>query len=146
MTDSFDDVLTRLTRRVGDQATRTEATEAGFDLAEVRGEGEARDGELRVVMQAGRFTEVTIDVRAMRLSNVELAEALLEAVNAASDAHAAALAEAVREDAGTDFGALQADLRDIQTQSLTAMRTYTDSLFDALAQARRLAPDVDTTP
>ncbi|MVA76758.1 YbaB/EbfC family DNA-binding protein [Auraticoccus sp. F435] len=141
MTDGFEDVLRRLDGRLTEVVEGREDLAEGVQLAEVRGVGEAADGRIRAVMAGGTFTELTIEPAAHRMSHVELAEAVLEAVNAAAAEHARLLTEAVQAADSTDLGRLQGDLRQLQSQSLTAMRTYTESLFDALAQARRLAGD-----
>lgn len=140
MTDSFDELLTRLQGRLTEAAEgATTQTGAGYTLPEVEATATAHDEQISVTMTNNEFTALKIDARAMRLTNDELSAHVLEAFNAALRAFAEKMTETLQNpDQATDFTSLQGDLRDIQNQSVTAMRTYTDSLFEALAQARRL--------
>lgn len=129
----FDDVLSRLQGPLG----RINAGEAGTpELPTVRGEGSTEDEQIRVAMEGGEFNELTIDARAMRRSNAELADQILVAVNAALADHTAKVAEAMADRA--DLGDLQNELAQLRQDSLHAMKTYTESLFDALGQMNRI--------
>ncbi|MDN5726373.1 MAG: hypothetical protein L0G99_10665 [Propionibacteriales bacterium] len=139
----FEDVLRRLqghVDRAADPATAQGKTDpAEFALPEVRGEGVGLNGKIRAVFERDKFTEFTIEARVMGRTNAELSQGILAAINGAIEDHTRKLAEAVKESGEqTEFASLQADLRDIQTQSLSAMKTYTDSMFDALGQMKRL--------
>ncbi|MFX4273203.1 hypothetical protein ACQBAR_00190 [Propionibacteriaceae bacterium Y1685] len=139
----FEDVLRRLQGHL-DRAADPKAPQPGsegeeFALPEVKGEGTGMDGKIRAVFERDKFTEIAIEARVMGKTNAELSDGILEAINGAIEDHTQKLTAAVEESGEqTDFESLQADLRDIQAQSLTAMKSYTDSMFDALGQMKRL--------
>lgn len=147
MTDSFDQLLGQLHQQLSTAASRTKGGTdaqgaAGAETAEpevpdVETTATALDEQVRVTMSGNRFTALKIDARAMRQTNDELAEHVLEAFNRVMEQHSRALADAYLADNSTDFGALAADVRTMQSQSVEAMRTYTESLYSALDQARR---------
>lgn len=139
MTDDFSQILDRLQGNLGALAKDPSAAASDFEAPEVEGHGTAHEEQIRVTMASGKFTELTIDPRAMRLANAELAEHLLAAFNQALEEHTQRSAEALLEQhPSLDPETMQAELRQIQTQSLQAMKKYTDSMFDALGQMNRI--------
>src|SRR5580765_4503836 len=116
----FDDVLSQ----VQDQVRRaSDGLETGAELPRVETEAFAYDHRISVVMAGGQVSRIAIQAAAMRLSNVELAEYLVEAVNAAITAHSEAMVAATT-DTRTDFGALQHDLRALSDSAQRSMSSY----------------------
>lgn len=133
MTADFEDVLSRLNDTVDQAAVSTELGE----LPEVEGEATAYDERISVKVRSGKVTDLEIQPLAMRLSNAELAEHLTTAVNDALADYAEKITAALTETESTDFGSLMNSTRQLQTDSLRAMKAYTESLFDALNQVKR---------
>lgn len=123
-------------RRLGEASNRSAATP--FTVPEVEAEGASRDDLVTVRMAAGRATGVTIDPRAMRLTNVELADLVTEATNAAVQAHNDALAAAL-QDRQTDFGALREKLDSIGADAQRSMDRYLDTMYEVLQRSARQA-------
>lgn len=142
MTDSFNELLTRLQSSLSTVAgAGTDPTTGDDSLPQVEVTTTAHDEQIIVTMSNHEFTALKIDARAMRLTNDELSDHLLTALNAALQAYAEKMAAALQDpENATELAALQTELRDIQTQSVSAMQTYTSELFNALDQARRLQP------
>lgn len=142
MTDSFDQLLTRLQSSLAAVASGDASPTAGdTPLPPVAVTTTAHDEQISVTMSNNEFTALKINARAMRLTNDQLSEHILTALNAALQAYAEKMAEALQNpENATDLAALQTELRDIQAQSVSAMQSYTSELFSALDQARRLAP------
>lgn len=138
MTEDFNHLFERLQGSLDTMRTDPQAA-ADFALPEVEAHGTALEEQIRVTMGTEEFTELTIDPRAMRQSNAELAHHLLEAFNAALADHNRQLATALTAQHPATDESLQSELRQIQNQSVRAMKTYTDSLMDALGQVRRLS-------
>ncbi len=140
MTEDFNAVLERLQGNLSQFVDDPQSAAGEFQIPEVEGHGTALDEQINVTMSQEKFTELTIDPRAMRLANAQLAEHLLEAFNAALEDHNRQMMEQLTQQHPTGDGeSLQQDLRQIQADSLQAMKKYTDSLFDALGQVRRLS-------
>lgn len=133
MTADFEDVLSRLNDTVDQAAVSTELGE----LPDVGGEATAYDERISVMVRSGKVTDLEIQPLAMRLSNAELAEHLTTAVNDALADYAEKITAALTETESTDFGSLMNSTRQLQTDSLRAMKAYTESLFDALNQVKR---------
>ncbi|OYN98953.1 hypothetical protein B0O41_2352 [Propionibacteriaceae bacterium ES.041] len=133
MTADFEDVLSRLNDTVDQAATSPELGE----LPEVEGEAAAYDDRISVKVRAGKVTDLEIQPLAMRLSNADLAEHVTTAVNAALADYAEKITAALTETETTDFGSLMTSTRQLQNDSLRAMKAYTESLFDALNQVKR---------
>lgn len=124
----FDPILQRLQEQVANaQATPV-------DLPVASAEGTSADEQIRVSVAAGKVEQITIDARSMRLTNVELAEKLVEAVNAAIDAHGAAIVAAMADDS-TDFGQLNRGLDEIRADANQTMTKYLDAMTEMLGRA-----------
>lgn len=106
-------------------------TPAAVPEVEAEGEGTAADDKVTVVMRGGRVDEVRLHPTAMKMSNVELADAFAEAANAAIEMHTTTMMEAL-SDQQTDFGALQHRLSQMQEQANHAMTSYARGLDDVL--------------
>lgn len=135
MTENYSRVFRDL-----DAQTRR-AAEGGFaarTLPQPEVSGASEQDEVRVSLTGGRVTDVEIDVRAMRLSNAELGEKVADAMNAALQAHATAIADAMA-DQRTDFGKLREELTQMGQEAQRAMERYTAGMNDSLAQARSAA-------
>ena len=124
----FDPILQRLQ----DQVANAQATPV--DLPVASAEGTSADEQVRVSVAAGKVEQITIDARSMRLTNVELAEKLVEAVNAAIDAHGAAIVAAMEDDS-TDFGQLNRGLDEIRADANQTMTKYLDAMTEMLGRA-----------
>jgi DNA-binding protein YbaB len=74
----------RVLKHVGEHLERFD--EAREELAELRGEAKAADGQITVeVLPSGSLSGLTINPRAMRLGSEALAEAILEAAGKATE-------------------------------------------------------------
>ncbi len=105
-----------------------------LEVPQVEGSGESEDGLVTVTVAAGLAKEIRIDARAMRLSNVELADRMVEAVNAAVEAYAAAVVDSYG-DQTTDFGRLRSVLDEVQQQTEQSMGRYLGSMEQMLTRA-----------
>ena len=105
-----------------------------FEVPQVEVSGESEDGLVTVTVAAGLAKEIRIDARAMRLSNVELADRMVEAVNAAVEAYAAAVVDSYG-DQTTDFGRLRSVLDEVQQQTEQSMGRYLGSMEQMLTRA-----------
>lgn len=140
MTDDFNELMNRLQGSLTQMADDPQAAANEFALPEIEGHASVFDDKIRVTMDSEGFRDLTIDPRAMRLSNAELAEQLLDLFNKALQDHNEKMMQALTEQHPSgDNENLQSELRQIQTQSVQAMKKYTDSLFDALGQVRRIS-------
>lgn len=135
MTEDFSQVFDAL----GEQTRRAAAggTSAPL-LPQEEVSGSSGDGEVTVRLVGGRATGCDIDVRAMRLTNAELAEHVVAAVNAAVDAHTAAVAAAM-QDQRTDFGMLREQLANIGAEAQRSMERYAAGMHESLARANQAA-------
>jgi hypothetical protein len=101
----------------------------------LRGVGTGADGMVRVVAADGRVERVELDPRVMRMPSQSLAEAFVQAVNAAIDDVRAAYAAALPN---VDLEALAAELDQVEEMGTGALRRYAESIDEAAAQYRRL--------
>jgi hypothetical protein len=123
---SDDGGLEQLRRELHDLA----AAAPGADGEPVEGYGEAAEGLVRVVVENGRLTIVELDPRVMRLGAADLAEAFVAAANdALADLESKYPAMAYP---AIDPAALEAQLAEVQEQSVRQMRQYNQSINDAL--------------
>lgn len=119
-----------------EQANAAAESESGFEPPEpVIAEGTAFDDRIRVRIENGRVTEFDLRPEAMRLTNADLADHLVTAVNQALTGYQQALTEAMTDEQ-TDFGQLQSQLRDLQSESLRAIDKYTDAMGEMLRRAK----------
>lgn len=136
MTAEFDSIFERLaaqTQKISNGDVPVPDLES--EPVEVQG---ADEGELVLVkMVNGKVSEVDIQPQALRGGHV-LGELVKQAVNAAIDAHLAAVMAQLTEEK-TDFAQLTRELQSIQLDSLKAMNNFTDGMQDALKQAVRLS-------
>ncbi|MEV4093264.1 YbaB/EbfC family nucleoid-associated protein [Streptosporangium saharense] len=110
------------------QALRT----AGEPLPDVTGEGESAGGLVRATAGgAGTLDSLRLDPRALRAGSQELAEQIVEAVNAAlSDLRSrAGVAPPVPGVTG-----LEAELERLQEEALTRLDAFTGAIGDVLAR------------
>jgi DNA-binding protein YbaB len=127
-TEEYDSIM----REAADRLERVR--EMGAQMAELRGEGEAADGKVRVlVQQGGRLETLELDPRAMRMASEDLAAAIVEAVAAATEdatAKASELMESVLPGAGASIvGMTDPDsLADAKATSEEAVNSIIDSL------------------
>jgi|GEM_PF-4009353 len=124
----FDAILERLQV----QAQQAAATPVG--LPEVTSEGASDNEQVRATVSSGKLQSVTIDPRAMRLTNAELADLVVEAVNAAIEAQNAAVTAAM-QDESTDFGQLNRNLDEIRSDANQTMAKYLDAMTEMLGRA-----------
>ena len=108
------------------------------DPGELRGEGEAADGQVRAVAGAGgRLESLTVNPRALRLGSEALCEQIVVAVNAAlDDLRDRVEGQAVAAGAA-DPAALAEQLRNLHTESARQMERFTQGVRDALDQISR---------
>ncbi|HEY0539516.1 MAG TPA: hypothetical protein VGD53_14155 [Actinoallomurus sp.] len=108
-----------------------EVVAASDEAEDLRGEGTAARGQIRVVAVVGRVDSVTIEPPAMRMASHELAEQLKMALNAAlSDLRSSAGGR--KSAAGVNTEELSARARELQDMSLAQLRTYTRALRDIM--------------
>lgn len=129
--DALDSVFTRLTEEV-DRVTgpgRTTGSEpAALGPGEpVTGRGSALDGRVTMTVTNGRVTGCELAPQVLRLTNVELAEHLVEAANAALDGYTAALTTAIRQ-SQPDLSTLAGRVREIQADAQSSLSRYTADL------------------
>lgn len=104
---------------------------ASGDAEDLRGEGEAARGQIRVVAVVGRVESVAIERQAMRMASHELAEQLRTALNAAlNDLRSNAGGQGTTTGMKTEE--LSARARELQDMSLAQLRTYTRALRDIM--------------
>jgi len=129
LTGDLDQMLTR-----SRELLRTmQAARPDEDAPAPEAVSEAAGGLVRVVAVSQRLTSLELDPRAMRLASVELAEALLAAVNGALDATSPATGEVVAMDARQ----LAEEVAKIQDQGVRQMAAITDAISAAIAQVQR---------
>ena len=100
----------------------------------VEAEGESEDRMVRITVSEGKVREVVIDPRSMRKSSVELADDVRHALNAAVEAHAAALAEAMSA-AATDPATLGTELDAIAGEATKSLGAYLDLMTEMMETA-----------
>lgn len=110
---------------------RAGTTPAVDEVEPARGVGEDADGMVRVEVEAGKVTRVTLDPRAMRRPSEDLAEAFTAAVNAAFANLATTPAQATPLQ---DPAALEARLVELQDQSVRQMSRYMQGISEVLAR------------
>jgi hypothetical protein len=111
------------------------AASTGPDGEPLEGYGEAANGMVQVTVAGGRISAVELNPRVMRLPSEELAEAFVEAANAAL-ADLAAKYPAVAAPP-VDLAAVERQLAEAQEQSAMQLRRYEQTISEALAQLGR---------
>lgn len=125
MTASFEDIFTRLIA----EAETAAASQAATAPPAVAVEAESATGNIRMRMEAGRLTGLEINAKAMRQTNVGLADELGHTFNALLEDYQARVVATITEQQA-DLGGLPASLREIQADSVRAMDRYTQGLLD----------------
>ncbi len=100
----------------------------------VSAEGASADGAVTATMAGGKLTSVRIDAHAMRRGNAEVGDAVVEAVNAAIEAHTQ-LTLAALNGPGTDFAKLSRELTEIGDQAQRSMNANLEAMREMLARA-----------
>ncbi|HEY9473405.1 MAG TPA: YbaB/EbfC family nucleoid-associated protein [Mycobacteriales bacterium] len=105
---------------------------------ELRGEGQAADGQVRAVAVAGgRLESLTVNPRAMRMGSEALCEQIVVAVNAALDDLRGRVENQAVTAGAVDPAALTEQMRDLHTESARQMEMFTQGIRDALDQISR---------
>ncbi len=129
LTGELDQMLTRSRELLrGMQAARPDG-----DVPPPEAVSETAGGLVRAVAVNQRLTALELDPRAMRMASVELAEAVLTAVNGALDAARPATGEV----AAMDPRQLAEEVAKIQDQGVRQMAAITDAIGAAIAQVQR---------
>ena len=106
------------------------AAESGTE--DIRGEGSAAHGRIRVVAADGRVESVMIERQAMSAASHDLAERLRTAMNAALDDLRSRSRDATPI-GGVNSEELTRRVREVQDMSLDQMRAYSRALRDIMA-------------
>lgn len=125
---SFDHIFDEL------NAKARAVQENPMEIPAVEAEGTSRDDLVTLTISGGEFTQARVDPRALRRSNAELGDLIIQAANAALRAHTEALTQAM-QDSTTDFGSLQNDLTRIRDEAQDTMRKHMEAMQSMLAQA-----------
>ncbi len=129
LTGDLDQMLTR-----SRELLRTmQAARPDEDAPAPEAVSEAAGGLVRVVAVNQRLTSLELDPRVMRMASVELAEAVLAAVNGALDATRPAAGEVVPMDPRQ----LAEEVAKIQDQGVRQMAAITDAISAAIAQVKQ---------
>jgi DNA-binding protein YbaB len=129
--DDFDFGLEQVRQQMRELA----AAATGPDGAPLEGYGEAANGMLRVTAAGGRLSLVELDPRVMRLPSEQLAEAFVQAANAALTDLAAKYPAITTP--GADLDTMERQLAEAQQQGAQQLRRYEQTISDALAQLGR---------
>jgi DNA-binding protein YbaB len=111
------------------------AASTGPEGQPLEGYGEAANGMIRVVAAGGRISTVELDPRVMRAPSEELAEAFVEAANAALEDLASRYPATGAPP--VDLAAVERQLAEVQEQSARQLRNYEQTINEALAQLGR---------
>lgn len=118
---SFDHVFAQLAEQARAVQQRPMRT------PEVEAEGRSRDDLVTITLRGQEFTDATVDPRAMRESNADLAELFTQAANDALRKHQEAMVEALQSDE-TDFGALNKQLESVRNEANQSAQRYLESM------------------
>lgn len=105
--------------------------------------GTAFDERISVRMKAGRVLGVEIQPPARRLDAEELSDHLTEAINKAIDANLEAMTSGADAEV-PDLQALNAQLQDVQRESISQLEKYTSGMEEMLRNAKNLGQNVGT--
>jgi len=111
---------------------------AGLESVQADGEGSSEDGTVFARVSGGKLAELRIDAHTMRRGNAEVADLVIVAVNAAIEAHAAAMMAALSS-SRTDFGRLQGELAAIGEQAQRTMEQHLETMRQMVDQATKRA-------
>ena len=95
------------------------------EVPTVEGEGLSEDQMVRVTVSGGQVSDIAIDPRSMRKSSVELADDLMQAMNAGLKAHADALMVAMQAQA-PDPTSLSTELDAVADEATKTLSDYLD--------------------
>lgn len=116
------------------------ASRTPFTPPHAEGEGTSDDGTVSARFAGGKLVELRIDAHTMRRGNAEVADLVVAAVNAAIEAHTAAMMTAL-QGADTDFGKLRAELAAIGDQAQRSMESQLGQMHEMLRQATQRATE-----
>jgi DNA-binding protein YbaB len=140
MTESWgatDDVVHRMREqldRLRDSAIPPATTAAAEPIT---GEAEALDGAVSVEVTGGRVSGLHIDRSALRLTEGELADAIMEATNAALDAVRTAMAESAPTPPSLDE--MSSTLNEISAESQRVMSEAAEGARRSMEAIQRIS-------
>lgn len=140
MTESWgaaDDVVHRMREQL-DRLRDSAIPPATAAAAEpITGEAEALDGAVSVEVTGGRVSGLHIDRSALRLTEGELADAIMEATNAALDAVRTAMAESAPIPPSLDE--MASTLNEISAESQRVMSEAAEGARRSMAAIQRIS-------
>ena len=116
--NELEDILSRL-------GAELEKPLPAVEVPTVEAEGTSEDQMVRVSVTGGQVSGIVIDPRSMRKSSVELADDLMQAMNAGLKAHADALMVAMQAQA-PDPTSLSTELDAVADQATKTLSDYLD--------------------
>ncbi len=138
-TSSLDDLISRVIREA--ETAAEQQRQGGPSTAElgvghpVAGHGSALDDRIRATVTDGRLTELELQPQAMRLTNADLSEHVVQAVNEALAGYQSALMTALT-DQQPDLSSVADGLREIQADAVRAVSAYTDQMYEVLKRVQ----------
>lgn len=116
--NELEDILSRL-------GAELEKPLPAVEVPAVEAEGTSEDQMVRVSVTGGQVSGIVIDPRSMRKSSVELADDLMQAMNAGLKAHADALMVAMQAQA-PDPTSLSTELDAVADEATKTLSDYLD--------------------
>lgn len=116
--NELEDILSRL-------GAELEKPPPAVEVPTVEAEGTSEDQMVRVSVTGGQVSGIVIDPRSMRKSSVELADDLMQAMNAGLKAHADALMVAMQAQA-PDPTSLSTELDAVADEATKTLSDYLD--------------------
>ena len=116
--NELEDILSRL-------GAEREKPLPAVEVPTVEAEGTSEDQMVRVSVTGGQVSGIVIDPRSMRKSSVELADDLMQAMNAGLKAHADALMVAMQAQA-PDPTSLSTELDAVADEATKTLSDYLD--------------------
>lgn len=116
--NELEDILSRL-------GAELEKPLPAVEVPTVEAEGTSEDQMVRVSVTSGQVSGIVIDPRSMRKSSVELADDLMQAMNAGLKAHADALMVAMQAQA-PDPTSLSTELDAVADEATKTLSDYLD--------------------
>ncbi|AQP51547.1 YbaB/EbfC family nucleoid-associated protein [Tessaracoccus flavescens] len=116
--NELEDILSRL-------GAELEKPLPAVEVPTVEAEGTSEDQMVRVSVTGGQVSGIVIDPRSMRKSSVELADDLMQAMNAGLKAHADALMVAMQAQA-PDPTSLSTELDAVADEATKTLSDYLD--------------------
>lgn len=138
-TSSLDDLISRVIREA--ETAAEQQRQGGLSTAEMgvghpgSGHGSALDDRVRATVTDGRLTELELQPQAMRLTNADLSEHVVQAVNEALAGYQSALMTALT-DQQPDLSSVADGLREIQADAVRAVSAYTDQMYEVLKRVQ----------